>query len=300
MSVARVIVLGGAGMLGHKMFQALRERFAGTFCTVRNDVRKPPFDRIELLQEDEVVPGVDVTDFPALEAILSAFRPEYVVNCVGLIKQRAEAGSLIPIITINSLLPHKLAQMAARWGGRIIHFSTDCVFNGKRGGYVEGDFSDAEDLYGKTKFLGEVAVANALTLRTSIIGRELTEHRSLLDWFLAQDHKTVRGYRRVIYSGVTTNHLAELAASIIREHPGLNGLYQVASEPISKYDLLCLLREAYQLDVRIEPDDLEVSDRSIMCDRLREAIAYKCPPWPVLARQLAEDNTPYEKWSEWK
>ena len=168
------------------------------------------------------------------------------------------------------------------------------------GAIREEDLSDAEDLYGKTKFLGEVAAANALTLRTSIIGRELTEHRSLLDWFLAQNHKTVRGYRRVIYSGVTTNYLAELVASIIEEHPGLNGLYQVASEPISKYDLLCLLRDAYRLDVRIEPDDLEVSDRSMKCDRLREAIAYKCPPWPVLAHQLAEDNTPYEKWLERK
>jgi dTDP-4-dehydrorhamnose reductase len=294
------VVLGGAGMLGHKMFQLLRERFNGAFCTVREDMREPPFDRVELLQGDDVAPDVDVTDFSTLEAILSAFRPEYVVNCVGVIKQRAEAVSPIPSITINSLLPHKLAQMAARWGGRVIHFSTDCVFSGKRGGYTEEDPSDGEDLYGKTKFLGEVAVANALTLRTSIIGRELTEHRSLLDWFLAQNQKTVRGYRRVIYSGVTTNYLAELVASIIQEHPGLNGLYQVASEPISKYDLLCLLREAYRLEVRIEPDDLEVSDRSMRCDRLREAIAYKCPPWPVLARQLAEDNTPYEKWLEWK
>jgi len=290
------MVLGGAGMLGHKMFQALRERFAGTFCTVRKDIRKPPFDRVELLQGDDVVPGVDVTEFTALEAILSAFRPEYVVNCAGVIKRRAEAVSPIPSITINSLLPHKLAQMAARWGGRVIHFSTDSIFSGKRGGYLEGDFADAEDLYGKTKFLGEVAAANALTLRTSIIGRELSEHRSLLDWFLAQNHGTVRGYRRVIYSGVTTNHLAEMVASIIQEHPELNGLYQVASEPISKYDLLCLLREAYRLDLRIEPDDLEVSDRSMRCDRLREAIDYKCPPWPVLARQLAEDNTPYGKW----
>jgi dTDP-4-dehydrorhamnose reductase len=300
MSVAKVVALGGAGMLGHKMFQVLRERFSDVFCTVREDVRKPPFDRVELLQGDDVIPGVDVTDFSAIEAMLSAIRPEYVVNCVGVIKQRAEAISPIPSITINSLLPHKLAQMAARWGGRVVHFSTDCVFSGKRGGYTEEDHSDAEDLYGKTKFLGEMAVANALTLRTSIIGRELTEHRSLLDWFLAQNHKTVRGYRRVIYSGVTTNYLAELVASVIQEHPGLNGLYQVASEPISKYDLLCLLREAYQLDVRIEPDDLEVSDRSMRCDALREAIDYKCPPWPVLARQLAEDNTPYEKWLEWK
>jgi len=215
-----------------------------------------------------------------------------------VIKQRAEAVCPIPSITINSLLPHKLAELAARWGGRVIHFSTDCVFNGKRGGYLEGDFSDAEDLYGKTKFLGEVTAANALTLRKSVIGRELAEHQSLLDWLLAHNHGTVRGYRRVIYSGVTTNHLAELVASIIQERSGLNGLYQVASEPISKYDLLCLLREAYRLDVRIEPDDLEVSDRSMKCDRLREAIDYKCPPWPVLVQQLAEDKTPYEKWIE--
>jgi dTDP-4-dehydrorhamnose reductase len=300
LSLAKIVVLGGAGMLGHKMFQVLRERFAGTFCTVRKDVRKSPLDQVELLQGDDVLQGVDVTDFLALEAILSAFRPEYVVNCVGVIKQRAEAASPIPSITVNSLLPHELARMAAGWGGRVIHFSTDCVFDGTRGGYNEEDFSDANDLYGKSKYLGEVAVSNALTLRTSIIGRELTEHRSLLDWFLGQNHKTVRGYRRVIYSGVTTNHLAGLVASIILEHSDLNGLYQVAGEPISKYDLLGLLREAYGLDVRIEPDDFEVSDRSMKCGRLREKIAYQCPPWPVLTRQLAEDNTPYEKWLERK
>jgi dTDP-4-dehydrorhamnose reductase len=298
MSVARVMVLGGTGMLGHKMFQMLREQFDGVFCTVRKDVRNLPFEQVELLQGNDVISGVDMTDFPALQAILSAFQPEFVVNCVGVIKQRAEAVSPIPSITINSLLPHKLALMAAVWGGRVIHFSTDCVFSGKRGEYTEEDHSDAEDLYGKSKFLGEVAVANALTLRTSIIGRELTEHRSLLDWFLTQNHKTVRGYRRVIYSGVTTNNLADLVASIIQDHPGLNGLYQVASEPISKYDLLCLLREAYQLDVRIEPDDLEVSDRSMKANRLREAIEHSCPPWSALIRQLSEDKTPYGKWSE--
>ena len=297
MSAARIVVLGGAGMLGHKMFQTLREGFAGTFCTVRQDILKPPLDRVELLQGDDVILNVDVTDFAALETTLSASRPQYVVNCAGVIKQRPEAGSPIPSITINSLLPHKLAQMAARWGGRVVHFSTDCVFSGRRGGHTEEDLSDAGDLYGKTKFLGEVADANALTLRTSIIGRELTRHRSLLDWFLAQNHQAVRGYRRVVFSGVTTNHLAGLVAYIIREHPGLSGLYQAAAEPISKYDLLCLLREAYGLKVRIETDDLEVSDRSMSCDRLREAIGYQCPSWPELVRQLAEDNTPYEKWT---
>src|SRR5664280_3037079 len=187
MSVAKIMVLGGAGMLGHKMFQVLRERFADVFCTVREHELEAPLDRVELLQGRDVLQGVDVTDSWALDAILSAFRPEYVINCVGIIKQRAEAVSPIPSITLNSLLPHKLAQMATQWGGRVIHFSTDCVFSGKRGEYTEEDHSDAEDLYGKTKFLGEVTVANALTLRTSIIGRELTQHRSLLDWFLAQN-----------------------------------------------------------------------------------------------------------------
>jgi len=291
-----IIVLGGAGMLGHKVFQTLRGMFPGTLATVRECVKSPAFDRVTLLQGDDVIQGVDALQFDQLAATLRSLRPDFIVNCIGIIKQRPEATSRIPVITINSLLPHRLAEAAAGWGGRVIHFSTDCVFSGRRGGYTEEDLSDAEDLYGKTKFLGEVTAANALTLRKSMIGRELTEHQSLLDWLLAQNHGTVRGYRRVIYSGVTTNYLAELVASIIQEHPGLNGLYQVASEPISKYDLLCLLREAYRLDVRIEPDDLEVSDRSMRCDRLRAAIAYKCPPWPVLARQLAEDKTPYDVW----
>src|SRR5579872_5127740 len=135
-------------MLGHKMFQVLQRCFSGTLCTVREDIRKPPFDRVDLLHGHAVIPVVDVTDFPVLEAILTDLHPEYLVNCVGVIKQRPEAASPIPSISINSLLPHKLAQMAAKWGGRVIHFSTDCVFDGTRGGYSEEDRSDANDLYG--------------------------------------------------------------------------------------------------------------------------------------------------------
>ena len=296
MSVAKIMVLGGTGMLGHKMFQVLRQQFSGVFCTVRHDIRKSPFDLVQLLQGNDVVQGVNVSDFAALRATLSAFRPEFIINCVGVIKQRTEATSAIPCIAINSLLPHTLAEMASGWGGRVIYFSTDCVFSGKKGSYVEEDCSDAEDLYGRSKYLGEVVGENALTLRTSIIGRELREHRSLLDWFLSQNHKTVRGFRKVIYSGVTTNHLAEQIASILLRYPSLNGLYQVASEPISKFNLLHLLGEAYELDILIEPDDQEVSDRSMRCDRLSDAIGYKCPPWPDLVRQLANDITPYGKW----
>ncbi len=296
MNSPKIIVLGGAGMLGHKLFQFLRDRFPGIICTTREDVHRPPFDRVALLQGDDVVRGVDVTDFDHLQRLLANYHPDYIVNCVGIIKQRDEAKTAIPSITINSLLPHKLAAMAQAWGGRVIHFSTDCVFSGRRGGYTEQNDSDAEDLYGKSKFLGEVATANALTLRTSIIGRELVEHKSLLDWFLAQNHKTIKGFRRVIYAGVTTNQMAEVVTDVIRNHSMLSGLYQVVSEPIAKYDLLCLLRDAYSLDVEITPDDKEVSDRSMKGDKLRQATGYVSPAWPVLVRNLAEDPTPYEKW----
>ncbi len=300
MSLSKIVVLGGAGMLGHKMFQTLRQSYPGTLCTVRGDMRSFPFSQVDLLQGNDVITLVDVADFARLEAILSALQPEFVINCVGVIKQRSAASDSVPSITINSLLPHKLSEMAARWGGRVIHFSTDCVFSGSRGQYLESDQSDAEDLYGKSKFLGEVATANALTLRTSIIGRELTEHRSLLDWFLSRNHSSVGGYTKVIYSGVTTNHLAELVGSLISRHPGLSGLYQVASDPISKYDLLALVRDSYHLDITLQPSEREISDRSMKCDKLRAAIGYQCPSWPALIRQLTEDNTPYEKWLEQK
>jgi dTDP-4-dehydrorhamnose reductase len=292
----RIVVIGGAGMLGHKMFQILRERFPDTVCITREDVRKPPFDRVELLQGDDVIRGVDVMDFDRLQGTLKELRPDFIVNCVGIVKQRQEAQMAIPSITINSLLPHKLAAFAGAWGGRVIHPSTDCVFDGKRGGYTEADDSSAEDLYGKSKFLGEVQCDNGLTLRTSIIGRELVEHRSLLDWFLKQQGKTVRGFRRVIYSGVTTNQLAEVVTMIIQKFPGLHGLFQVVSEPISKYELICMIRDAYKLEINIVPEDGEVSDRSMKGDKFREATGYVSPPWMELVERLAKDPTPYARW----
>jgi dTDP-4-dehydrorhamnose reductase len=178
----------------------------------------------------------------------------------------------------------------------VIHFSTDCVFSGSRGGYTEEDAPDATDLYGRSKFLGEVQAPNALTLRTSIIGRELAHHASLLDWFLGNQHGRVRGFRGAIYSGVTTNHLAELVERIVVHHADLTGLYQVASAPISKYDLLLAIRDAYGMDIEITPVDGENSDRSMQGGKLRAAIGYVAPAWPELIAQLAQDPTPYERW----
>lgn len=289
----RILVLGGAGMLGHKMVQALGGRFADTRWTTRG-----PATEVPMLPADRAVPGVDVMDWAALEALLVRLRPDWVVNCVGVIKQRAAAVSPIPSITVNALLPHRLAETVAGWSGRLVHFSTDCVFSGHRGGYTEADQSDAEDLYGRSKFLGEVATSNALTLRTSIIGRELSNHQSLLDWFLLGRHTTVRGFRRVWWSGVTTNHLAGLVADLIGRREPLSGLYQVSSGRISKYDLLLRIRAAYGLTVAVEPDDGPENDRSLDGTRFSDAAGYAFPGWDALLAELRADPTPYPHLSQ--
>jgi dTDP-4-dehydrorhamnose reductase len=291
-----ILILGGTGMLGHKLFQHFLPLFPGTICTMHRQASDAPYSRIAMFQGPQVIEGIDLVDFNRLSYLLLRLKPDCILNCIGVTKQRDEASSHISTITVNSLLPHQLAELCAKWGGRLIHFSTDCVFSGHQGMYKEGDLSDAEDLYGKTKFLGETTEANAVTIRTSIIGRELANHRSLLDWFLSNKGGRVRGYRKSIYSGVTTNHLAEVVADIILHHPQLQGVYQVASEPISKYDLLCLLREAYALDVAIDPVDGEYANRSMDGSRFRGATGYVCPPWPTLVQQLAADPTPYEQW----
>jgi dTDP-4-dehydrorhamnose reductase len=292
----RIVVLGAAGMLGHKVFQTLRQRFPETLATIRGKVTDQARGKIGLLQQGNVIENLDALNPTVLANCLRQHRPDFVVNCIGIIKQRSAAKSNYATIAINALLPHQLADLCGEWGGRFIHFSTDCVFNGKRGNYAEDDASDAEDLYGKAKFLGEVQAPNTLTLRTSIIGRELSEFKSLLEWFLGQKDTSVRGFTRALYSGVTTNFLARFVGDIIADHPGLHGLYQVTSPSISKHDLLCLLRHTYGLATEIVADDSFFCDRSMRSDKLRAAIGYECPPWPALCAELANDPTPYERW----
>jgi len=283
-------------MLGHKMVQTLRFRYPDTGCTVAGSVADPLYREIPLFHQGTVVDRVEAMDLVSVRNTLNDLRPDWVVNCIGITKQREESKAAIPSIMLNALLPHKLAEFAGEWGGKVIHFSTDCVFSGKQGNYTEDSPSDAEDLYGKSKYLGEVTSENALTLRTSMIGRELMSFRSLLEWFLSQSGKTVRGFRRVIYSGVTTNYLSHLVGNLVADHPGLSGLYQVTSLPVSKHDLLHMIREAYDLRINILSDEQEISDRSMVGEKFRNATGYPSPEWPDLITQLVSDPTPYEEW----
>jgi dTDP-4-dehydrorhamnose reductase len=290
-----ILILGGAGMLGHKLFQHLREQHPETYCTIRGSIHDDRLAKVGLFHTGHVVENIDATDFPIVEQLLLDMTPKVVINCIGIVKQRQEAKKVVPSIIINALLPHQLAQICDRWGGRLIHFSTDCVFSGKRGNYQEEDFADAEDVYGRTKYLGEVTTGRAITLRTSIIGRELLHQDSLLEWFLRQDRKCISGYTRAMYSGITTNYMARVVQNLIDELPDVCGLYQVTSKTISKYDLLVLLCQAYKLDVDITPDPNFVCDRSMKGDKFSRATGYVCPPWPELVAELANDDTRYQR-----
>jgi dTDP-4-dehydrorhamnose reductase len=289
----RVLVLGVTGMLGHKVFQTLQHSLGEVIGVMRAHKTAQEIASFDFLHSASVLDGVDLTEWAAVKDVLVKIRPDVVVNCVGVIKQRAEATSPITSISINALLPHLLAEHLASSGGRLVHVSSDCVFSGLRGQYSEDDLSDADDLYGRTKYLGEVATANAITLRTSIIGRELMRHDSLLDWFLQQRGRRIRGYRKAMWSGTTTNHLAEIISLVISKHPQLSGLFQLSSGRLSKHDLLLRLREAYDLDVEIIPDDDVRIDRTLRGERFAAAIGYRAPDWSVLTNQLTSDTTVY-------
>ena len=292
----RVLILGVSGMLGHKLYQHLAPRFPETFGTLRGRIGDTAFRHVPAARRGRVFEQINAMEFARLRQLLNDVRPDVTLNCIGIIKQRPEAVQPISSITINSLLPHQLAGTINEIGGRLIHFSTDCVFSGRRGNYGEEDCSDAEDLYGRTKYLGEVRADHVVTLRTSMIGRELTHQLSLLEWFLSQIGRTIHGYSRVIYSGTTTNHLAGLVGEIIERFPRLSGLFHVATSPLSKYQLLCLLRDSLGLNVEIIPDGTVLCDRSLNGSKLSSALGYAAPSWRELIEELVHDPTPYNAW----
>lgn len=289
----RVLILGGTGMLGHKLAQTYRSRY-DVYTTLRG--RYTDYAQFGIFDADRTLEGVDAFYFDSIIRAVAQAQPDVIINCIGVIKQLASARDPLISLTLNALLPHKLANLCQAGGIRLIHISTDCVFNGKDGMYTEDSPSNAEDLYGRTKFLGEVGGPNSLTLRTSIIGRELNTASGLIEWFLSNRGGQVRGFRKAIYTGFTTLALSTIIADLIDHHPDLSGVYQVSSQPINKYDLLLLVREACRLDIHIEPDDSVEIDRSLDSTHFRQATGFTPPSWPQMIEALAADPTPYDSW----
>ncbi len=283
----KVIVLGVTGMLGNAMFRVLSEKpDLVVFGTTRNESARNYFS--ENL-ESQIIGGIDVENHDSLIKAFATVRPNIVINCVGLVKQLADANDPLLAVPVNTLLPHRLAALCHATSARLIHISTDCVFSGSKGGYLETDFPDAYDLYGRSKLLGEVDYPHAITLRTSIIGHELSGHRSLVNWFLSQEG-TVKGFTRAIFSGLPTVELARIVRDIVLPHQELHGLYHVAAKSINKLDLLQLIAKAYGKDIEINPSEELVIDRSLNADKFNQTTGYKPAEWPVLIERMCEFN----------
>lgn len=297
--MTKLLIVGGGGMLGHKLWQLARDRtrdVVETWATVRTV--SPALAALGVV-DDRTITGVDVDRPESLAGALDRARPDVIVNCVGVVKQLAAAKDPIPSIGINALYPHLLARAGRARGARVIHISTDCVFDGDRagrsgGGYTEADVTNAADLYGRTKALGELTAPGSLTVRTSIIGRELSGTSGLVEWFLSRRGGTADGYRGAIFSGFTTAALADILLRIIAEQPALEGLYHVSAPAIDKLTLLGRLNAAFAAGVTIAPRDEPRIDRSLDSSRFQAATGITPPGWDAMIAALAADPTPYE------
>jgi dTDP-4-dehydrorhamnose reductase len=279
----RVLVLGVSGMLGNAILRVMHEKQEIQVFGTARSVSVIKYFSADIARN--IITGCDMTDHDTIVKLFAQVSPDVVINCIGLIKQLPGADDPLITLPINTLLPHRLANLCNLIGARLVHMSTDCVFSGKKGDYIEDDISDASDLYGKSKYLGEVDYPYAVTLRTSIIGHELHSAHGLVDWFLSQQGHC-KGYKRVIFSGLPTVVLAEIIRDIVMVHLGLSGIYHVAAKPISKYDLLKLVADVYGKPIEIVPDDSLVIDRSLNAERFKQATGYMVPEWIDLIKKM--------------
>jgi len=275
----RVLVLGSSGMIGSTVLQVLsKSEDLEVFGSVRDESVKRFFS--ETVAKN-LIADIDVVQPDALVRVLDQVRPAVVINCAGLTRHKPEAEDPLVAVPINTLMPHRLAGLCKLVGARMIHVSTDCVFSGEQGNYLETDFADARDVYGKSKAMGEVTYAHTVTLRTSTIGHEFQTKYGLLEWFLSQQVRC-KGYNRAVFSGLPTVVFAAVVRDVVIPHPELSGLYHVAAQAINKFDLLSRIAKVYGKQIEIEPDDRLMIDRSLNSDRFRSATGYVAPEWDSL------------------
>jgi dTDP-4-dehydrorhamnose reductase len=289
----RILILGGNGMIGHKMYQMISKVNEDTWVTLRNDLSTYFFS--DIYNYEKVIDKTDLSNFNNLLDILNKIKPDIILNACGITIRRGVENIKSHTLLINSALPHFLNEWVSLNNKRLIHFSTDCVFSGKKGDYLDTDIKDAYDFYGSTKSLGEIIDSKfAITLRGSMIGRELENKTELFEWFLQQNNKKINGFSEVIYSGITTVKMAEIVIRVIQFYPNLNGIYNISSNPISKYDLLIMCKEYFDINVTIEMDSNYSSNKNLISDKFFKEIGIEKPVWTDLIRQLKADCLIYD------
>ena len=288
MKEKKILILGANGMIGHKVYQVLSKYNNDVWVHFRNLVNLD--DKSLFHDKSKIIDGLDLSNFKELEVCLNSLMPDIIINAAGITIRRGVNESLFKSILLNSVLPNFLNIWVVKNNKRLLHFSTDCVFSGKDGSYDENSNLDAQDVYGKTKGLGEVISNNSLTIRGSMIGRELENKTELLEWFLSKKKDIVNGYTNVIYSGITTLQMAYFINEIIFKFPNMNGLFNVASKPITKYDLLILLNKHFNNQSIIIKDETYISKKNLLAQKFYNTTNFCIPEWEDMIIELKKDS----------
>jgi len=288
----RILILGGNGMIGHKMYQIISKNHQDTWVTLRNSLSSYSYS--EIYNFTKVIDNIDLVNFKLLLKQLDLINPDVIINAYGITIRRGIDALKSNSIILNSALPHFLKEWVTSNNKRLIHFSTDCVFSGAKGDYLDNDNKDAYDLYGSTKSMGEVIDSKyAITLRGSMIGSELENKTELFEWFLKQKNKTIKGFSKVIYSGITTTKMAEIVIKLIDHYQNISGIYNISSKPISKFELLKLWNDFFDINANIEIDKSYTSNKNLISDNFFRTISMEQPDWVELSSQLKIDNLLY-------
>mgnify|MGYP001284408597 CR=1 FL=1 len=280
----KIIILGASGMIGSTLFSYLRESHE-VMGTLR--LNKESYDKFEKLNLDNIIYDLDVRDTDRIHDLIVTQKPDVLINATGIVKQVVDQSSKSKLIEINALIPHKLHELCLKHQVRHIQFSTDCVFSGLKGNYGESDIPDPQDLYGLSKYTGEIHDQGTLTLRTSTIGLEVGTSHGLIEWFLSERGE-IQGYSKAIYTGITTIELAKFVEEIISRFDDISGLWQVSGERISKYELLSMLKEKLnRTDIEILRNEEYICDRSLSNSKILNATNYQFPSWDKMLDDLS-------------
>ena len=280
-----LLILGVNGMLGHTLFRYFYYRNKLNTYGLLRDKKKLIQDKF--LYSNKNIKEIESEKIDKIYEKLIKWNINVLINCMGIVKQSQKAKNLEESIKINSLFPHELNSLCSKFKIRLIHISTDCIFSGKKGFYDEEDYPDSLDLYGRTKFLGELSNSNAITLRTSFIGKELSTNYGLLNWFLSQEGK-IKGFSKAIYSGVPTCELGRIIENYVLPNKCLKGLYNVSADPINKFTLLNIFKEVYKKNIIILKDETYQIDRSLNSKKFRKATGYKPLEWFKAIEKMKE------------
>lgn len=298
--VHKILILGASGMLGHQMWRMLNNWAQGSAHQILGTVRKSKdhYKALNLSNTQNLIDGIDVGDLKKLNSLFDEVKPTVIINCVGLTLRKKDLGDIEKCYQLNGMLPQFVGHWCNTHGAKLFHFSTDCVFDGKKGSsYSEADMPSAFDHYGQSKYLGEAVTGNSLTMRLSIVGRELENRTELIEWIFSQKGKAAKGFAAAKYSGITTNYVVREVIRILEKFPELSGVYHVSSEPITKYEIMQKLNEKFKLNINIEKNSDYVSDKSLDSTRYQKATGYKVPSWDQMIDDLFLDREFYERLS---